>query len=112
MKLFVGTALVAALFVSVPALAGENGHAMGHEHVAAGASQSAKAVGVVKGVDAAKGKASISHEAIPSLNWPPMVMNFKMTPEMLSSVKVGQRIEFEFEMQGRDAVVTKVVSAQ
>lgn len=108
MKLIIGTTLVAALFVSAPVLASDTGRM----HLAAGASQAAKTVGIVKGVDAAKGKASISHEAIPSLNWPPMVMNFKMTPDMLAALKVGQRLEFEFEMQGRDAVVTKIVSAQ
>lgn len=113
MKLYIASTLLAAVFAATPALAADMGSMSGHDHAAKGAaSQSAKTVGVVKAIDPAKGSVTISHEAIPSLNWPAMKMGFKVTPEMSSGLKVGQNIEFEFVMQGRDAVITKIVSVK
>lgn len=113
MKLYIASTLLAAMFVATPALAGDMGSMNASDHAAKGAaSQSARTVGIVKAIDPAKGSATISHEAIPSLNWPSMKMGFKVTPEMSAGLKVGQSIEFEFVMQGRDAVITKIVSVK
>lgn len=78
----------------------------------AAATQSAQTVGVVNAIDAAKGKVTITHEPVPSLNWPAMKMGFKIKPELSSGLAVGQKVEFDFVMEGRVAVITKIVAAK
>ena len=68
-----------------------------------------KATGVVTRVDAAKGKVSIKHEPVQSLNWPAMTMAFVVKDKaLLGKMKKDQKIDFEFVEQGKDYVVTKV----
>ena len=67
------------------------------------------AVGTVKSVDAAKGTISLAHGPVGSMNWPAMTMTFKaQDKKMVEGVKPGQKIEIEFQLQGRDYVITKV----
>jgi Cu(I)/Ag(I) efflux system membrane fusion protein len=43
---------------------------------------------------------TLTHPAIPSLNWPAMTMDFKLAPDLQQPVPgVGQEIEIEFRMQ-------------
>jgi Cu(I)/Ag(I) efflux system protein CusF len=66
-----------------------------------------QATGVVTKVD--KNKVSIKHEAIPSLNWPPMTMAFTVKDRsLMEKMKKGQKVNFEFIQDGRDYVVTAV----
>lgn len=62
----------------------------------AGAMADAKGMGVVKDIDAAGGKVTIAHDPIASLNWPAMTMAFNASPELLSKVKEGEKVHFEF----------------
>ncbi|WP_223284282.1 copper-binding protein [Kosakonia sp. SMBL-WEM22] len=40
---------------------------------------------------------TIAHQAIPALHWPPMTMQFTVTPEHpLAQVKVGDNVRFSF----------------
>jgi Cu(I)/Ag(I) efflux system periplasmic protein CusF len=67
------------------------------------------AAGKVKSVDAAKGTVTIDHGPVASMKWPAMTMTFKAKDrKMLEAVKPGQNIEFDFEQQGKDHVITKV----
>lgn len=65
--------------------------------------------GTVKSVDAAKGTISLAHGPVASMNWPAMTMTFRAKDKkMVQDVKPGQKIEIEFQQQGRDYVITKV----
>lgn len=39
---------------------------------------------------------SISHKAIPDLNWPPMTMQFELPDTMPSQMTVGEKVDFAF----------------
>lgn len=67
------------------------------------------AVGTVKSVDAARGTVTLAHEPVASMNWPAMTMTFKAKDKnMLQSVKPGQKLEVDFQQQGKDYVITKL----
>ena len=68
----------------------------------------ASATGIVKVVDAAAGKISISHGPVAALNWPAMTMAFKATPSQLAAVHVGQKVDFEFVSNGMDGTITRI----
>ncbi len=114
MKKLIPCSLLAALFITTPLLAGDmGGMKMNDSPKAATAVAGAtKTVGVVKAIDLVNGKISIAHEPIPTLNWPAMKMNFIITPALGGEIKAGQKVEFEFVMQGRDAIITKIVAVQ
>ena len=68
-----------------------------------------KGVGVVKSVDAKKGKVAIAHEAVQSMNWPAMTMTFTAkNKKAAEKLKPGQKVEFQFVEQGSDFVITSV----
>lgn len=66
------------------------------------------AVGVVKAVDSAKGTITLSHEAVPAIQWPAMTMAFKASKEQMASVKAGDKVNFEFVAKGMDATITSI----
>jgi Cu(I)/Ag(I) efflux system protein CusF len=73
------------------------------------AAQGYPARGVVKQVDAAAGKVTISHEAIKGLDWPAMTMTFTVKDKMLfHKLAVGKNVQFHVAKQGSDYVVTEV----
>jgi Cu(I)/Ag(I) efflux system protein CusF len=60
-------------------------------------------------VDAAKNKVTIKHEPIKSLQWPAMTMAFTVKDKaMLEKMPKGKKVDFEFQEQGRDYVITSV----
>jgi Cu(I)/Ag(I) efflux system protein CusF len=68
-----------------------------------------KAVAVVKRIDAANGKVTLSHEPIKSLNWPAMTMAFAVKDKaLLQKLAVGNKVDVEFEKQDNAYVITKV----
>ena len=68
-----------------------------------------KATGTVIKVDAAKGKVSIKHDPVQSLNWPSMTMGFTVKDKkLLDKLAVDKKIDFEFVQRGKDYVVTSV----
>lgn len=68
-----------------------------------------RATGVVTKVDSDKGRMTVKHGPVQSLNWPGMTMAFVVKDKsILDGVKPGQNIEFAFRQQGRDYVVTEV----
>ncbi len=60
------------------------------------AQKSHHAIGVIKAVDAAKGTITLSHEPVPAIQWPAMTMPFKASTALITSVKTGDRVNFEF----------------
>ncbi|MBI3901380.1 MAG: copper-binding protein [Nitrosomonadales bacterium] len=73
------------------------------------AQQSIEAVGVVKQVDKAKKIVTIAHEAIPSLGWSAMTMDFVVENKALFAKLIpGKQIHFGFITQGYSYVVTSV----
>ena len=68
-----------------------------------------KATGMVRKVDAAKGKVTIAHEPVQSMNWPSMSMAFTVKDKkLLEKLAVDKKVNFEFVQQGKDYVVTSV----
>ncbi|WP_114968889.1 copper-binding protein [Rhodoferax ferrireducens] len=68
-----------------------------------------KALGVVKKVDPKAGVVTLAHEAVNSMNWPPMTMGFKVKDKaLLAKLKEGQKVAFEFVQEGDDYVVTQI----
>ena len=68
-----------------------------------------KVVAVVKEVDATNGKVTLAHEAVKSLNWPPMTMGFAVKDKTLfDKLTVGKKVDVEFKQQGSDYIVTAV----
>ena len=95
------TTLAAATFITAPAFAQHNHGAMSMPGMAAPAASMVKATytdGVVKRVDRASGRVTISHDAIKNLDMPKMTMPFRVTdPTWLDKLKEGDRIRFAAE---------------
>lgn len=52
---------------------------------------------------------TLTHDAVPELKWPGMTMPFKLaTPELAKSLKPEQQVQFTFQQQGKDFVITAV----
>lgn len=80
--------------------------------IAAGSAfaQSYEGHGVVKKVDPAKGTVTLKHEAIKSLNWPGMTMDFPVKERaVLSNLKPEQAVKFELQQEkGGRYVITRI----
>ena len=62
----------------------------------------ASGVGVVNIIDVDQKKINITHEPMPSLNWPKMTMELPVTKRVdLGGVKVGDKVDFTLKL-GRD----------
>jgi Cu(I)/Ag(I) efflux system protein CusF len=70
------------------------------------------AMGVVKAVDAAKGTITLSHEPVPAIQWPAMTMPFKANKTLITSVKTGDRVNFECVANGMDATITSIAKVK
>jgi Cu(I)/Ag(I) efflux system membrane fusion protein len=81
---------------------------------AGGGKVSHVAVGTLDDVDPKSGQLVISHEAIKSLNWPKMTMEFVPANDAIAkAVKPGEAIQFEFvERKPGEWVVTKMERRQ
>ncbi|PQA79238.1 copper-binding protein [Rhodoferax sp. TS-BS-61-7] len=68
-----------------------------------------KATGVVKKVDSKTGVVTLAHEAVNSMNWPPMTMGFMVNDKMLlDKLPVGKKVNFEFMQDAKGYVFTSV----
>lgn len=68
-----------------------------------------KAVGVVKKIDPKAGVVTLAHQAVNSLNWPPMTMGFLVKDKMLlDKLTVGKTVNFEFMQDTKGYTVTAV----
>lgn len=70
--------------------------------------------GVVKEVDPAGGRVTLSHGPIPAMQWPAMSMTFKLRdPKAAQSLKPGAEVSFELKRQpeGDDYVIESIKEA-
>jgi Cu(I)/Ag(I) efflux system protein CusF len=68
----------------------------------------AKAAGTVKAIDSEKHTVTIAHGAVPAVQWPPMTMGFRATEAQLAGVKVGDQVNFEFQLAGSTATLVSI----
>jgi len=68
--------------------------------------------GVIKKIDAAKGKVSIAHGEIANLKMPPMTMTFNAKdPAMLKGFKEGDKVRFRAAEVKGDLTVVSIDAA-
>jgi Cu/Ag efflux protein CusF len=67
-----------------------------------------KGVGTVTEIDAAKSMVTLDHGDIAELQWPAMKMGFSIKSELLSGIKVGDKVKFEIDWDGKAGTVTKI----
>lgn len=68
--------------------------------------QVAEAEGTIKAIDTTKHTVTISHGAVPAVQWPPMIMAFAATENQLAGLTVGDRVSFSFTLvDGKAAIV-------
>ena len=71
-------------------------------------SKMGKGSGTVTTMDAANGKITLDHGAIPTVGWPAMEMEFSAKPAFLTGIAVGDKVDFEVTVTGNAGVVTKI----
>lgn len=66
--------------------------------------------GTLNSIDKTAGTVNITHGPVASANWPGMTMSFKLAdPAAVPEMQPGQRIKFQFTIQGgMVATVTKI----
>lgn len=69
------------------------------------------AAGTVTAIDPAKGTITLDHGAMSGLGWSAMTMGFTAKPELLSGIKVGDKVNFEIDWDGTAGTVTKIAKA-
>lgn len=77
----------------------------------AGAMKHGMAAGTVTAIDAAKGTITLDHGAMSELGWPAMTMAFSAKPEQLAGIKVGDKVNFEIDWDGKAGTITKITKA-
>ena len=70
-----------------------------------------QAAGTVTAIDPATGTITLDHGAISGLGWPAMTMGFSIKPEQLAGIKVGDKVDFEIDWDGKAGTVTKIVKS-
>ena len=70
-----------------------------------------KGTATVTAIDNVKGQVTLDHGAIAELEWPPMTMGFAAKPELLKDIKVGDKVAFELDWDGKAGTVTKLDKA-
>lgn len=95
--------------------AGSAGHSMGgagmhgYDGMKQAGTKAHTGVGIVKGIDAEKGRITVSHEAIPSLGWPAMTMPLPVADaSLLAGLAPGRKIEFELVRQGEGYAISAI----
>ncbi|MBH3389272.1 copper-binding protein [Pseudomonas putida] len=68
----------------------------------------AHAEGTVKAIDALGGKVTLAHGPVPALKWPAMTMGFKASAQQLEQLKVGDKVAFDFRMEGSAATIVDI----
>ena len=64
--------------------------------------------GILKAINLKDGKVQIAHEAIASLNWPPMTMWFTLHTALPKDMKAGDQVRFELEQNQNKWGISKL----
>ena len=67
-----------------------------------------KASGIVTAIDAAAGKITLDHGAIPTIGWPAMKMEFSAKPDVLTGISVGDKVDFDVTVSSNAGEVTSI----
>ncbi len=70
-----------------------------------------KGIGTVTAIEPAKGTVTLNHGEISGLHWPAMTMGFRAKPELLSGIKVGDKVVFEIDWDSKAGSVTKIAKS-
>ena len=73
------------------------------------AAPTAHAEGTIKALDPQSGKITLTHGPVAELKWPAMTMGFQAEPAQLKGLSVGDKVKFDFRMEGS---VAKIVGIQ
>lgn len=68
----------------------------------------ANAEGTIKAMDTAKHTVTISHGAVPAVQWPPMTMAFSVAEDQLKGLTAGDRVSFSFRLEGGRAAIVSI----
>ena len=68
----------------------------------------ANADGTIKAIDTTKHTVTISHGAVPAVQWPPMTMAFSVTEDQLTGLTAGDRVSFSFRIEGGRATIVSI----
>jgi Cu/Ag efflux protein CusF len=107
--------LFATLFLTVPAWAemGHSSHGSAMDHGAMAGMSNTPSKGVVKKVNKAQGKLTISHGPLENLGMPAMTMIFRVQDDaMLDRVKPGDNIRFLADKVNGRLTVTRIETTQ
>lgn len=75
---------------------------------AAQVGKTVKGVGEVTAIDAAAGKITLKHEAIPDAGWPAMTMAFAAAPPIVAKARVGEKVAFDLKLGAVGGEVTAI----
>ncbi|WP_223448531.1 MULTISPECIES: copper-binding protein [Pseudomonas] len=64
--------------------------------------------GTIKAIDTTKHTVTISHGAVPAVQWPPMTMAFSVTEDQLAGLTAGDRVTFSFRLDGNKATIVSI----
>lgn len=67
--------------------------------------------GKVIAIDKAAGKITLDHGAIPAVGWPAMTMEFSAKRQLLQSIAVGDKVNFDVTVTGSSRAVTKIAKS-
>ncbi|RON45080.1 heat-shock protein HtpX [Pseudomonas frederiksbergensis] len=68
----------------------------------------ATADGTIKAIDSTKHTVTISHGAVPTVQWPPMTMAFSVADDQLKGLTAGDRVSFSFRLDGGRATIVSI----
>ena len=71
-----------------------------------------RGAGTVTAIDSAKGTVTLDHGDIIELKWPAMEMAFSAQPEALAGIKIGDKVDFEIDWDGKAGTVTRLKKAE
>jgi len=69
---------------------------------------SASATGVVEAIDSSRGRITIAHGPVASLQWPAMTMTFQTGAVDVRAIEPGDHVSFEFTATGMHATLTAI----
>ncbi|NWC82179.1 copper-binding protein [Pseudomonas putida] len=72
------------------------------------AAPAAHAEGTIKSMDVKQGKVTLAHGPVAALKWPAMTMGFNATAQQLEGLKAGDKVEFDFRMEGSAATIVDI----
>ena len=72
-----------------------------------------KGHGIVNKINEAAGKANITHDAIASMKWPKMTMDFTVKDKAgLAALKPGMAVDFDIAVEGRNYHISHIAPAK